>query len=429
MTDDNARPIRQLLLRIRTRLLRNRLIRELSDLLRWALVVLLAWTAWNTLMPSRWIVGGWALAMIVAALAIRAAVRIARQPPLWEAAAAADRGAGLQDELTSAWWFARHGGDTPWVAAHVERAAERARELDARRLVAAERLRHPALLGGLAAALAAFWMLPVPRLFEPVIDRLAEVLPGDESERGAVADLPDAVAEEPAPPAPTPEEMLLPAEAEGGEQVPGEEAAGQEGDAAAQQEPGEQQGEPGDEGEPAEGQQGEPQDQQAPSDAEGEPSPDAEASPQEGEGEPGEESGTMLPGGDEVFLQESGEDMQQAEQAEEEMGHATREGGTEQELDTGELTTLEVQLQREMLLMPEEPPRADPEAENEEEMEEEVTKAERSFLDFVDRPAMQESAVQELLESEAIPWRYRKLVLDYFKALRARDNQQRDRQQ
>jgi hypothetical protein len=109
------------------------------------------------------------------------------------------------------------------------------------------------------------------------------------------------------------------------------------------------------------------------------------------------------------------------ELGEEEVGHATRDGGEELELELGELETLEVQLQRELLAaeeLPEEP--EDPE---EEEKEELVTKAEDSRIDFREVTRPDEAALQELLQSESVPWEYRQIVLAYFKALRERDNQ------
>ncbi len=52
-----------------------------------------------------------------------------------------------------------------------------------------------------------------------------------------------------------------------------------------------------------------------------------------------------------------------------------------------------------------------------------MTEAEESRLEFrqVQRP--DEGALQEILQSESVPWEYRQLVLAYFRALREKDNQ------
>ena len=129
----------------------------------------------------------------------------------------------------------------------------------------------------------------------------------------------------------------------------------------------------------------------------------------------------MLPGGDEVFLQQGTDEADQAQLGEEEVGHATREGGEEQDLVQGELSTLEVELQREILAMSEEEAEEEPE-----EMEELVIKAEVSRLEFQTVESPSEYAQQELMQTETVPWSYRDLVRSYFKTLRARDNQQED---
>ncbi|MFW6198615.1 MAG: hypothetical protein ACOC5E_02205, partial [Acidobacteriota bacterium] len=153
--------------------------------------------------------------------------------------------------------------------------------------------------------------------------------------------------------------------------------------------------------------------------------PEPSASQQPGAGEPAEEQGAMLPGGDEVFLQEGGEDLQRSGEAEEEMGHATRKGGGEEELEGDESpTTLQVQLQREILALPEDA--ASPQ--DEEDTEQRLTRAERSLLELQEIDPGAEFGRQEMLSGEPIPWRHRSLVLDYFRALRERDNQQQERE-
>lgn len=430
-----ARTIIRLLREVRRRLRTNIWLQEGRDAAARALGVGVLLLGWNRTMPERLMLGWPFWALVGVGFAVHAVVRFGRREPLSQAAARVDASAGLHDELTSAYWFARHPEESEWVDLHVERAAERARSLNANTLVPLER---PSLVLplALAAVLAILTVAPVPRVFEAVVERLAAIdLSGTEEDLGTVAELQEAGApEEPQAALQQGDEqqILVPQLEERGE---GESLAPEEGALEEElEEPdpegsfmeGDEEGEQGEAGEQAEG---EPMDAEnpddVPADSEGEPSPDPNASEQDGEGESTEESGAMLPGGEEVFLQEGGEDLEQTEAGEEDLGHATREGGEEQELELGELNTLEVELQREILAVPE------PEQEEltEEEKEEEITRAERSFLDFeaVNQPG--EFARQELLESESIPWRYRRLVLTYFKALRERDNQQREEQQ
>ncbi len=74
--------------------------------------------------------------LVLTALAVMAlfAWRLVGPTTLAEAAAAADTGAGLKDELKSAHWFAQRGARTVLIELLLERAARTAQKLDARRL-------------------------------------------------------------------------------------------------------------------------------------------------------------------------------------------------------------------------------------------------------------------------------------------------------
>lgn len=432
MSDSGS--ILRLLTVVRRRLRGNRLVQVVVD---GAIALLGAWLAlrlWSALAPRGLAVGwpGWLVAALVV-VAVQA-IRMGRGETLSGAARSTDRAADLHDELTSAYWFSRQGQGDDWVGLHVHRAAETAGQLDPERLVPWRRPQRLATVPVLAVALVAIGWLPIPRVFEGIAQRLAQLDlgGGEEPAQEPLAAL-EELGDRAAQPELSPEqeqEMLLPMmeEAEPG----GEDALAEEGGLEEVEEPegqlaeGDEPGQQGEQGEQSEGEQAETQSpEDAPGESEGEAPPDATASQDEGQGESTDESGPMLPGGDEVFLQEGGEDVEQSQLSEEEMGHATREGGGEEELELGEVSTLDVQLEREILEIPEE--EAEPESEDKEEL---VTKAEQSFLEFEDVVTPDETAMQELLQAESIPWRYRQLVLDYFRALRNRDNQkpQQDRE-
>lgn len=423
-------PILRLLYAVRRRLRGNRLLQALVDGATWVLGTALVLTLWNALMPEAWALSWWVYAAGFAAALAPHLSRLRRSEPLSGAAHQADGLADLHDELTSAYWFSRQGDTDEWVDLHLTRAADTARGLTADRLVPwsrPRRLTAPALL---AVGLTGVLLLPVPRVFDNIVERLSEIALGSQDEAAeeplaALEELGDRATEPETPE--QDEELLVPmaeeAEAAGEDAMPEEEgqlqeSEQQEGETAESEQPGDQpqQGEQTD-GEQQQAQ--DPQDMQAQQD--GEASPEAKASQEDGNGESTDQEGPMLPGGEEVFLQEGGEDVEQQQQADEEMGHATREGGGEEELELGELTTLEVQLEREILGVPEE--EADPESEDKEEL---VTRAEQSFLDYEEISPPDDFAAQELLQAESIPWRYRRLVLSYFKTLRERDNQQQE---
>lgn len=431
MPDTSA--ILRLLHSVRRRTRGNRMLQVLVDGGSQALGVFLVLTLWNTLMPEAWGLG-W-LFYAVAALCVVGVqlVRLGAAESLSSTAHRTDGLADLHDELVSAHWFSGQQEGDEWVDLHLSRATDTARGLSAERLVPWRRPRGVAVPVVLAVGLMAVLLLPVPRVFEDIAERLGELAlgGGDELADEPLADLEQLGDRAPDPEAPPEDEenALIPLgeqpEASGENALPEEEGTLEEMDEPeGEMAEGEEAGAEGEQGEQTEGEQQEAQSpEDAPAEQQGEASPDPSAGQDDGEGESSEQEGPMLPGGEEVFLQEGGEDAEQQQLAEEEMGHATREGGGEEELDPGELTTLEVQLERELLGVPEE--EADPESEDKEEL---VTRAERSFLEYEEISPPDAFAVQELLQSESIPWRYRQLVLNYFKVLRERDNQQQEQE-
>jgi hypothetical protein len=426
------RPSVTLLLRaLQARVRSNALKQEGADCALIVAAGALLLTAWNATMPVAMGVSSlWLVPLVLGAVA-RAAYRTRQAFPLWQAARRADDGEALQDEISSAYWFERNPEEGEWVQLHVARAQETAANVDPAGIVPAERPQRLGLVAACALATAAFALLPVPRVFAPMVDRLGQIAAelGQPQNDELIADLQEMSAEDDAPLEPELREdrMLLP--------EPDEQTAEGQNALEEQQEEGEgetppeepegsfMEGEEGEEGQ----QEGEPQEMQVdnPEDlpeSEGEQEPDPNQSQQDGQGESTEESGETLPAGEEVFLQQGGEEIEQMELGEEEVGHATRDGGEELELELGELETLEVQLQRELLAaedLPED--RDDPEEEKEK--EELVTKSEDSRIDFREVIRPDEAALQELLQSESVPWEYRQIVLAYFKALRERDNQ------
>lgn len=421
----DTRSIQQVLETVRRRARGNQMLQALVDGLTGLLGAWLALALWNALMPLSLAIGWpvW-LAVSIGVVGYRVA-RLGGAEPLWRSARRTDRAADLHDELISAWWFSRQERADDWVGLHLDRASDTARTLDASRLVPFEKPRRLVAPALLALGLVAVWSLPVPRVFDDLAQRISELdlMGGEELAEeplAALEELGDRQADpETLLPDEQDDEMLVPMEEQAeqaGENAleEGEEGEPQEGE---QQQEGDQEGEPGEqtEGDPAEAEESE----EMSSEAEGEPSADPSASQDEGEGESTEETGPMLPGGEEVFLQEGGEDVEQQPMSDEEMGHATREGGGEEMLEEGEVTALDVQLEQEILAVPEDI--AEPEDEEKEEL---ITRAEQSFLDFEQIEQPQEYALQELLQAETIPWRYRQLVLTYFQRMRERDNQQ-----
>ena len=119
-----------------------------------------------------------ALALVLAgtvAFLAYLAWRMSRKVTLLQAAAHADAGAGLRDELKSAYWFVSHDEKSPFIDVQVARAAEKAHSLDVRQIVPG-RL-PPSLYGAMALGAAlAFVTWLSPRLV-PLWDANAAVLP------------------------------------------------------------------------------------------------------------------------------------------------------------------------------------------------------------------------------------------------------------
>lgn len=103
-------------------------------------------------------------------------------------------------------------------------------------------------------------------------------------------------------------------------------------------------------------------------------------------------------------------------------GHATSEAIEDAEMTLGQATTLEVQLEMEVLseqedpLKPEEPP--DPE-----DIFQEASRRETARVEYRSVRSPSSYAEGSALSVEQIPWRYRNLVKRYFLAIRPRENQ------
>jgi hypothetical protein len=103
-------------------------------------------------------------------------------------------------------------------------------------------------------------------------------------------------------------------------------------------------------------------------------------------------------------------------------GHATSEAIEGAEMTLGQATTLDVQLEMELLaeeedpLEPEEPP--DPE-----DIFQEASKQETAMVEYRNVRSPSSYAEGSALSVEQIPWRYRNLVKRYFLAIRPRENQ------
>lgn len=126
----------------------------------------------------------------IALFAAYLAWRISRKVSLDQAAAHADSGAALHDELKSAWWFLSHDEESPFIEAQVARAAATADRLDARRLVPGRppRSLYAAMGLGLVLALVT-WLGPQ---LSPFWDANAAVSPTAAQEQDLRALLQDA---------------------------------------------------------------------------------------------------------------------------------------------------------------------------------------------------------------------------------------------
>jgi len=135
-----------------------------------------------------------------------------------------------------------------------------------------------------------------------------------------------------------------------------------------------------------------------------------------------QEGAMAMPSDDVQKSASSGEGGDPSDQQGGPAGHATSEAVEGAEMQLGQATTLEVQLEMEVLdeeldpLEPEEPP--DPE-----DIFQEASRQETATVEY--RSVRQPSSYAEgaALSVEQIPWRYRNLVKRYFLAIRPRENQ------
>jgi len=181
----DTRSIQRVLEAVRRRARGNRLLQAAVDGGSWLLGAWLAMALWNATMPES--IGlGWPLqAAVSLGIAGIFVVRVGGAEPLWRSARRTDRRADLHDELTSAYWFFRHESASEWIQLHLDRASETARRLDPSSLVPFERPRRLAVPAALAFGLLLVWSLPVPRVFDDLAQRIADLdLTGSEEGLG-----------------------------------------------------------------------------------------------------------------------------------------------------------------------------------------------------------------------------------------------------
>jgi hypothetical protein len=114
-------------------------LRRTLDLLGWLVsslsVVLSVYAVARLTLPTV-VLAALVPLLLLASFALVAAIawRCMRRATVFDAAAAADRGAGLNDEIVSASWFAQQSTREPIVSLLIRRAESRVQALDARRL-------------------------------------------------------------------------------------------------------------------------------------------------------------------------------------------------------------------------------------------------------------------------------------------------------
>ncbi|HYL18607.1 MAG TPA: hypothetical protein VEV20_07990 [Burkholderiales bacterium] len=156
--------ILQTLEQIRRRLRLTRALHDITLILGMAAVALLLWRVPYVFSGRAPIVAAAVLAALLlwvsgAVLLVRG--RMSGRSTLWAAAAVADAGAGLKDELKTAYWFLDQPSSSPWVSAQIGRAAQSARRVEPAALVPL-RVDRTTLTGGIAALVlvVAAWLLP-----------------------------------------------------------------------------------------------------------------------------------------------------------------------------------------------------------------------------------------------------------------------------
>ena len=142
----------------------------------------------------------------------------------------------------------------------------------------------------------------------------------------------------------------------------------------------------------------------------------AMASEQAGESQ----EGAMAMPSDEVQMSSATGDMGDPSQEGGPAGHATSEAMEGAEMQLGAPTTLEVQLEMEVVADADEGPEEEPDPED---IFQEASRQETASVEYRNVRGPQNYAEGSALSVERIPWRYRNLVKRYFLAIRPRENQ------
>ena len=398
--------------------------------MRYALLGAVGWSIWNFLAPPRFMAPVYILLVGILVALAHSIWRLSSPSPLSHTAAVIDRRAGLRDELKSAFWFLDRA-DNSWRRLQIARAARSASELDVGALFPRARPPRLVLILTLAVLLLALQLVPLSSILgsspfaadssaaEEQLQLLSEDAESPFAEEDLTEDdLMSSEAEESLERSSWPglEELLALLE---DEELPLEEGLEPEAsllEADPQGERGESDAQEASLDEEAAAKLPEEEFPPGPGEAESE---DMRLEQQEG-GEAATDEVPLMPGSDEVFLQDEGEDLIEADLGDEEVGHSTKNPDGEKALEEGDLASLEVQLRLEIIRAEE---LQEPEEQPEEEPEERDTRAAPSTVSFRTLVGRGDFADQELLSSDSLPWRYRKLVLAYFRSLRQREKE------
>jgi hypothetical protein len=156
--------ILQALEQIRRRLRLTRALHDIALILGMVAVALLLWRVPHVFASQPAVLAAAVLTALLSWIAsawLLLRSRMGARSTLGAAAAAADAGAGLKDELKTAYWFLEQPSLSPWVSAQIARAAQSARRLEPAALVPL-RPDRTTLAGGSAALalVVAVWLLP-----------------------------------------------------------------------------------------------------------------------------------------------------------------------------------------------------------------------------------------------------------------------------
>ncbi len=132
------------------------------------------------------------------------------------------------------------------------------------------------------------------------------------------------------------------------------------------------------------------------------------------------QEGAMAMPSDEVQKSAASGDMGDPSQEGGPAGHATSEAIEGAEMRLGAATTLEVQLEMELVADDEEGPEEQPDPED---IFQEASRQEKARVEYRNVRGPPKYAEGSALSIERIPWRYRNLVKRYFLAIRPRENQ------